>query len=107
MSIPRPSRPTISSLASFQGWRAFQHRNYRLFFVGQLISLIGTWMTSVAQSWLILQLTGNPFDLGLVTVFQFGPVLFLGLSEFGGSAEPSRDFDRRPQILQRRHLEHP
>ena len=76
------SRPTRRSVAAFQGWRAFRHHNYRLFFGGQLISMIGTWMTSVAQSWLILQLTGNPFDLGLVTVFQFGPVLVLGL--FGG-----------------------
>jgi MFS family permease len=85
MTVPRPSRPsrrTVHAIAAFQGWRAFQHRNYRLFFGGQLISLIGTWMTAVAQSWLILQLTGNPFDLGLVTVFQFGPVLILGL--FGG-----------------------
>ena len=61
---------------------AFNHRNYRLFFGGQLISLIGTWMTTVAQSWLVLQLTGNPFDLGIIAVFQFGPVLILGL--FGG-----------------------
>ena len=70
------------SIASSRGLSAFGHRNYRLFFGGQLISLIGTWMTSVAQSWLILQLTGNPFDLGLLTVAQFGPVLVLGL--FGG-----------------------
>ncbi len=61
---------------------AFNHWNYRLFFGGQLISLIGTWMTTVAQAWLVLQLTGNPFDLGLIAVFQFGPVLILGL--FGG-----------------------
>lgn len=65
-----------------QGLRALGHRNYRLFFSGQLVSLIGTWMTTVAQSWLVLQLTGNPFDLGLLTIFQFGPVLVLGL--FGG-----------------------
>ncbi|HTC85250.1 MAG TPA: MFS transporter, partial [Candidatus Acidoferrum sp.] len=82
MTVPHPHRPSARAVASFQGWRAFRHRNYRLFFVGQLVSMIGTWMTSVAQSWLILQLTGNPFDLGLVTVFQFGPVLVLGL--FGG-----------------------
>ena len=73
------NRPSISASG---GLSAFRHRNYRLFFGGQLVSLIGTWMTSVAQSWLILQLTGNPFDLGLLTVFQFGPVLVLGL--FGG-----------------------
>ena len=74
----RPSigRPSLSSLP------ALSHRNYRLFFGGQLISLIGTWMTTVAQAWLILELTGDPFDLGLVAVAQFGPVLILGL--FGG-----------------------
>lgn len=71
-----------ASIKSSRGLSAFGHRNYRLFFGGQLISLIGTWMTAVAQSWLILQLTGNPFDLGLLTVAQFGPVLVLGL--FGG-----------------------
>jgi len=78
----RPSRPTTRAIASLKGLRALHHRNYRLFFGGQLVSLIGTWMTAVAQSWLILQLTGNPFDLGLMTVAQFGPVLVLGL--FGG-----------------------
>lgn len=61
---------------------ALRHRNYRLFFAGQGLSLIGTWMTTVAQSWLVLQLTGNPFDLGLLAVAQFTPVLILGL--FGG-----------------------
>ena len=70
------------SITSARGLSALSHRNYRLFFGGQLVSLVGTWMTAVAQSWLILQLTGNPFDLGLLTVAQFGPVLILGL--FGG-----------------------
>ena len=43
-----------------------QHRNYRLFFSGQLISLIGTWMQTVAQSWLVYRLTGSSLLLGLV-----------------------------------------
>jgi MFS family permease len=64
------------------GSRAFAHRNYRLFFFGQLISLIGTWMQQVAQAWLVLQLTGDPFLLGLVAAMQFLPVMILGL--FGG-----------------------
>jgi MFS family permease len=46
--------------------RAFQHRNYRLFFTGQSISLIGTWMTRITTSWLVYRLTGSPFLLGLV-----------------------------------------
>ena len=57
-------------------------RNYRLFWSGQLISLVGTWMDSVAQSWLILLLTNDPVALGLRAVFQFIPVMVLGL--FGG-----------------------
>ena len=59
-----------------------RHRNYRLFFAGQGLSLIGTWMMTVAQSWLILQLTGDPLLLGVVAAVQWLPVLVLGL--FGG-----------------------
>jgi MFS family permease len=77
-----PGRPTLRSVAGLEGLRAFRHRNYRLFFFGQGISLIGTWMQSVAQSWLVLLLTGDPFILGVVAAFQFLPVLVLGL--FGG-----------------------
>jgi MFS family permease len=75
-------RPTLAGFLGYQGWRALRHRNYRLFFAGQLTSLVGTWMMTVAQSWLVLQLTGNPFDLGVVSAVQFLPVLVLGL--FGG-----------------------
>ncbi len=46
--------------------RALRHRNYRLFFAGQTLSLIGTWMSQVATSWLVYRLTGSPFLLGLV-----------------------------------------
>ena len=67
---------------TFQGARAFRHRNYRLFFGGQAISLVGTWMQQVAQGWLVLQLTHDPLWLGLVSLAQFGPVIILGL--FGG-----------------------
>ncbi len=67
---------------TFRGARAFRHRNYRLFFAGQAISLVGTWMQQVAQGWLVLQLTHDPLWLGLVSVAQFGPVILLGL--FGG-----------------------
>ncbi len=64
------------------GARALAHRNYRLFFGGQGISLVGTWMQTVAQAWLVLQLTSDPFMLGLLSVAQFLPVMVLGL--FGG-----------------------
>ena len=46
--------------------RAFKHKNYRLFFAGQFVSLIGTWITSVATSWLAFRLTGSELALGLV-----------------------------------------
>ncbi|MFL5770105.1 MAG: MFS transporter [Chloroflexota bacterium] len=69
-------------ITQFHGLRAMRHRNYRLFFFGQLISLVGTWMQQVAQGWLVLQLTHDPLWLGLVSVAQFGPVIVFGL--FGG-----------------------
>src|SRR4051794_24865782 len=47
-------------------WRALSHRNYRLFFTGQSVSLIGTWMTRVATSWLVYRLTGSATMLGVV-----------------------------------------
>lgn len=55
--------------------RVFRHRNYRLFFGSQLVSLIGTWMQTVAQAWLVLKLTGSGTALGLVVALQFLPVL--------------------------------
>jgi MFS family permease len=58
---------------------AFGHRNYRLFFIGQAVSLVGTWMQQVAQGWLVLTLTGDPFWLGVVATAQFLPVMVLGL----------------------------
>jgi len=59
--------------------KAFGHRNYRLFFVGQAVSLVGTWMQQVAQGWLVLTLSGDPFWLGVVTTAQFLPVMVFGL----------------------------
>src|SRR5579863_1191920 len=61
---------------------ALHHRNFRLFWFGQLISLIGTWMQSTAQAWLVLELTHSAWLLGLVGALQFLPVMFLSL--FGG-----------------------
>src|SRR5712664_2784169 len=56
------------------GLRALKHRNFRLFFAGQLISLIGTWMQSVAQSWLVYRLTGSSLLLGAVGFASQFPV---------------------------------
>jgi len=62
-------------MASFG--RAFRHRNYRLYFFGQLVSLIGTWMQAVAQSWLVYRLTGSASALGEITFAEQIPMLFL------------------------------
>src|SRR3989442_10145495 len=72
-----PTTPKRARLA------ALRHRDFRLFWGGQLVSLIGTWMQSVGQSWLVLELTGSPFQLGLVNALQFTPILFL--SPVGGT----------------------
>jgi MFS family permease len=57
--------------------RALRHRNYRLFFGGQTLSLIGTWMTQIATSWLVYRLTNSPWLLGIVGFSGQIPALFL------------------------------
>src|SRR3990170_5799815 len=58
-------------------FRSLRHRNFRLFWSGQLVSLIGTWMQNVGQAWLVLELTHSSFKLGVVSALQFLPMLFL------------------------------
>jgi MFS family permease len=72
-SVDAAARRTFSSL---------RIRNFRLFFIGQTISLSGSWMQRVAQAWLVLELTGSGTAVGLVTALQFLPILFL--APFGG-----------------------
>lgn len=80
---------------------AFGHRNYRLFFSGQAISLVGSWMQVVAQDWLVLQVSGGQvFWLGVVSAAQFLPPMILGL--FGGviaDALPKRQTLRATQVV--------
>ena len=59
-------------------FRAMSVRNYRLYFLGQLISTSGTWMQSIAQAWLVFQLTGSGVALGVTTALQFTPMLLAG-----------------------------
>ena len=73
MNVRASGQRTFSSLAV---------PNYRRFFIGQAISLIGTWMQTTAQSWLVLTLTRSAGDLGVVVAFQTLPVLLLG--PYGG-----------------------
>jgi MFS family permease len=67
---------------SSKTFAALSVRNYRLFFIGQLISVSGTWMQSVAQGWLVLQLTGSSVDLGFAIALQYVPILLFGA--YGG-----------------------
>ena len=81
-----------------RGVAAFRHRNYRLFFSGQAISLVGTWMQQVAQAWLVLQLTHDPLWLGVVAAAQFVPVMIFGLFAGRPRRHPAQapDADRGP-----------
>jgi MFS family permease len=73
-----PAEPRVFS-GSSHAWRALRHRNFRLFFGGQSISLVGTWMTRIATSWLVYRLTGSALLLGTVSfagqipTFLFAP----------------------------------
>ncbi len=73
---PVQSEPLSGGLGAF---RALRHRNFRLFFGGQFISLIGTWMQSVAQGWLVLKLTNSALMLGVVSFAGYLPVLLVAL----------------------------
>ena len=72
---PKPARGST--------FRALRHRNYRLFFAGQMISLVGTWMQNIAQQWLIYRLTGSATMLG--TISLLGALPLLPMSLWGGS----------------------
>ena len=61
------------------GLRALNHPDFRRFFLAQLGALVTGWMHTVAQSWLVLQLTDSPFRLGLIGTLQFGPILLLSI----------------------------
>jgi MFS family permease len=63
-------------------FRSLRNYNYRLFYFGQMLSLSGTWMQTIGQAWLVLDLTQSPLALGTVTMLQFLPVSLLVL--FGG-----------------------
>ncbi|HJU72156.1 MAG TPA: MFS transporter, partial [Gemmatimonadaceae bacterium] len=56
-----------------------EHRNFRLFWIGQTISLVGSWMQAMAQAWLALELTNNAFLVGLVAVSNSAPILVFSL----------------------------
>ena len=70
-ALRRVNRRTFASLR--------RHRNYRLFFSGQIVSVSGTWMQNIAAAWVVLQLTHSPVAVGVLALCQFLPFTVLGL----------------------------
>jgi MFS family permease len=71
-------KPSVKGFSPGRIGSSLRHRNYRLYFFGQLVSVMGTWMQTVAQSFLVLDLTHSGTDLGLVTAARFLPILVFG-----------------------------
>src|SRR5438477_12683627 len=78
----RPRRVATGGISFRKTFSAFKHRNFRLFFIGQLISFTGTWMTTTAQGWLVYQRTGSKALLGIVAPAASAPMLVF--STWGG-----------------------
>ncbi len=79
MNNKTPMHKLLSTFNLTNSFRAMKHANFRLFFWGQLISVIGVWMQSTALQWLVYRITGSQTSLGLVTFISFLPVLLLSL----------------------------
>ena len=72
--------PLGALIAPGRGWfRALRHKEFRIFWTGNFVSNIGSWMQNVAQGWLVLALTNSPFWLGVVGFAQQAPALFFSL----------------------------
>ncbi len=82
MSRPAPIQ-SESKVSLAQTFRALRHRNFRLFFTGQLVSLVGTWMQQTAMSWWIYELTGSKMLLGVVSAAGSAPMVLFSM--WGGS----------------------
>jgi MFS family permease len=89
-----PAPPSTASRLR-QTFIALEERDFRIFWLGQLVSVTGTWMQTVAQGWLVLQLTGSPFVLGLAAAARSVPVLLLA---FPAGIVADR-FDRRRIVI--------
>ncbi len=86
----RRRRMPIGEVSWRQTFRALRHRNYRLFFYSQLVSLIGTWMQQTAMSWLVYQITGSKILLGVIAAAGSAPMMLFSM--WGGSLA-----DRHPK----------
>jgi len=79
----RPRRLLVGGVTWRHTFRALQHRNYRLFFWGQLVSLIGTWMQQTAMSWFVYEITNSKLLLGIVAAMGSAPMMLSSI--WGGS----------------------
>src|SRR6058998_303722 len=79
----RQRRMPVGGITWRHTFRALRHRNYRLFFWGQLVSLIGTWMQQTAMSWFVYEITNSKFLLGAVAAIGSAPMMLF--SVWGGS----------------------
>ncbi len=79
----RQRRIPVGKITWRHTFRAMRHRNYRLFFYGQLVSLTGTWMQQTAMSWLVYEMTGSKFLLGVISAVGSAPMMIFSL--WGGS----------------------
>ena len=79
----RARRVPVGEVSWRTTFRALRHRNYRLFFYGQLVSLIGTWLQQTAMSWFVYEITGSKFLLGAVAAIGSAPMMIFSL--WGGS----------------------
>src|SRR5437763_14988930 len=79
----RQRRLPVGEVSWRRTFRALQHRNYRLFFYGQLVSLIGTWLQQTAMSWFVYEITGSKLLLGAVSAIGSAPMMIFSL--WGGS----------------------
>ena len=75
-----------------------KHRNYRLFFAGQLVSVVGTWMQNIALAWLVVELTHSPVAIGLLAFCRFAPFTIFGL--FSGVVADRFDYRRLVIVMQ-------
>jgi MFS family permease len=82
---PDPSSGQLTVLPSYRPtvFGSLKHRNFRLFIIGQFVSLCGTWIQNVAQGWLVYQLSSSAFKVGLVS--SLGSLPVLGFTLYGGA----------------------
>jgi MFS family permease len=88
----------VRDAASYGPFRALRHPDFTRFASGQAVSLVGTWMQTIAEGWLVLTLTGSPFAVGLVTTFNTLPILIFTL--YGGVVADRVDKRRYIMALQ-------